>query len=140
MRNLTAISLTALLSLAPQLEAASREFLVYVGTYTGPQSKGIYVYRFDTSTGKLDSGALAAELNRPSFLAIHPNRKYLYAVSELGASTVSAFEIDSKTGLLKLLNTVPTKGGSACHLVVDRTGQSLVVANYGNGPSAVAFR
>ena len=74
---------------------------------------------------------------RPSFLAIHPNRKYLYAVSEIGTSTVSAFEINPKSGMLTLLNTVPAKGSSACHLVVDRTGKSLVVANYGNGSVAV---
>ena len=61
----------------------------------------------------------------------------MYAVSELGTSTVSAFEINPKTGMLTLLNTVPAKGSSACHLVVDHTGKSLVVANYGNGSVAV---
>jgi 6-phosphogluconolactonase len=79
-------------------------------------------------------------LNRPSFVTFHPNRKYLYAVSELRESTVSAFEIAAKSEMLKLLNTVPTKGGSACHLVVDQTGKTLLVANYGSGSSAVAFR
>src|SRR5690349_13577138 len=89
MLKISALTLATLLYFIPYADAASARFLVYVGTYTGPQSKGIYVYRFDSATGKLDSGSLAAELNRPSFVAIHPNRKYLYAVSELGSSTVS---------------------------------------------------
>lgn len=135
----TSIIVLAALWLMPVVQAAAKQYFVYVGTYTGPQSKGIYAYKLDADTGKLDTVGLVAELNRPSFLAIHPNRKYLYAVSELGTSTVSAFEINPKTGMLTPLNTVPTKGGSACHLVVDQTGKSLMVANYGSGSSAVAF-
>jgi 6-phosphogluconolactonase len=72
--------------LVPSAETAARRYLIYVGTYTGPQSKGIYAYRFGEDTGKLEPVGLAAELPRPSFLAIHPNRKYLYAVSETGNS------------------------------------------------------
>jgi 6-phosphogluconolactonase len=130
-------TLSLALWLAPWAEAAAKQYWVYIGTYTGPQSKGIYAARFDADTGKLETPVLAGELTRPSFLAIHPNRKYLYAVSETGTSTVTAFEINPKTGMLTLLNTVPAKGSSACHLVVDRTGKSLVVANYGNGVVAV---
>src|SRR3954454_16569791 len=133
---ITAIALTLAASLAPSARAA-KQYWVYIGTYTGPQSKGIYAAKFDADTGKLETPVLAGELTRPSFVAIHPNRKYLYAVSETGTSTVSAFEIDPKTGTLTLLNTVPAKGSSACHLVVDRTGKSLVVANYGNGSVSV---
>ena len=145
MRNLRSFLITALVALAaalwatPGAEAAAKRYLVYVGTYTGPQSKGIYAYRFDAGTGKLDPVGLVGELTRPSFLTIHPNQRYLYAVSELGNSTVTAFEINAKTGILTLLNTVPAKGSSACHLIVDQTGKSLVVANYGNGGVA-AFR
>src|SRR5678816_1201937 len=125
------------LSLASFAHAAATQYWVYFGTYTGPQSKGIYASRFDAKTGKLEPAILAAELTRPSFLAIHPNRKYLYAVSETGTSSVTAFEINPKTGMLTLLNTVPAKGAAACHLVVDRTGKSLVVANYSSGSVAV---
>ncbi|MCU1329984.1 MAG: hypothetical protein JWN34_5354 [Bryobacterales bacterium] len=127
-------------SLLPEADAAGRqEYWVYIGTYTGPQSKGIYTFRFDADTGTMGPVALAAELPRPSFLTIHPNRKYLYAVSELGQSTVTAFGINPATGMLTLLNTVPTRGSSACDLVVDKTGKSVVVANYGNG-SVAMFR
>ena len=137
MRKHTVTALLLTLLLASFAAAASKRYWVYIGTYTGPQSKGIYAFQFDSDSGKLEPVNLVGELPRPSFLAIHPNRKYMYAVSELGTSTVSAFEINPKTGMLTLLNTVPAKGSSACHLVVDRTGKSLVVANYGNGSVSV---
>src|SRR5918911_3614301 len=56
----------------------------YIGTYTGGKggSKGIYRFDFDPTTGQLSHGELAAEAVNPSFLAIHPNRQYLYAVRE----------------------------------------------------------
>ena len=111
---------------------------VYIGTYTGPQSKGIYAYRFDADDRKARSRpASPASWTRPSFLAIHPNRKYLYAVSETGTLPFSAFADQPENRTLTLLNTVPAKGSSACHLVVDQTGKSLAVANYGNGSVAV---
>jgi 6-phosphogluconolactonase len=134
---LTAITLTAALWLAPWAEAGPNRYWVYAGTYTGPQSKGIYAFHFDADSGKMDPPLLAGEVTRPSFLAIHPNRKYLYAISELRTGTVTAFEIDPRTGLLTPLNTVPSKGSTTAHLVVDQTGKSLVVANYGNGVISV---
>src|SRR5258705_12266807 len=103
--NITAAILTLLL--APFANAAATHYWVYFGTYTGPQSKGIYVSRFDAKSGKLEPAVLAGEETRPAFLAIHPNRKYLYAVSEAQPATVTAFEINSKTGILPLRNPVP---------------------------------
>ena len=135
----------SLLTIAMWLGMASAHpsYFVYVGTYTGADSKGIYAYRFDPGSGSLDSIGLAGEVVNPSFLTIHPNHKYLYAVSELGNDgkthgLVTAFSIDAKTGGLTKLNTVSTIGGGACHLVVDQTGKSLLVANYGTG-SVAAF-
>jgi 6-phosphogluconolactonase len=138
-RGFLGTGLTAALVPAAWAAADSRRYWVYIGTYTGPQSKGIYAFHFDADSGKMDPVILAGELTRPSYLTIHPNRQYLYAVSETEPGTVSAFGIDTKTGLLTLLNTVPAKGSTTCHLVVDRTGKCLVVANYGNGGVA-AFR
>lgn len=125
-------------------DPAGSKYLVYVGTYTGPNSKGIYCYRFDAAAGKLDSIGLAGEMVRPSFLALHPNGRFLYAVSELGNDgkvngSVTAFAINHKSGMLKALNTVSSGGGGSCHLVVDKTGGNLLVANYGSG-SAACFR
>ncbi|HXB68536.1 MAG TPA: lactonase family protein [Candidatus Acidoferrales bacterium] len=120
------------------------ELLVYVGTYTRQDSKGIYAYRFQPSTGKLTSIGLVAETENPSFLALHPNHRFLYAVNEISnyegqsAGSVSSFSIEVKTGMLTALNKVTTRGTIPAHLVVDKTGKSLIVANYGSG-SVAAF-
>ena len=119
------------------------EYLVYVGTYTRQDSKGIYAYRFQPSTGKMTSVGLVAETENPSFLALHPNHRFLYAVNEIAnfegqrAGSVSSFSIDARTGMLTSLNKVSTRGTIPAHLVVDSTGKSLVVANYGSGSVAV---
>jgi 6-phosphogluconolactonase len=137
------LSVLAWLVLAvwPRLGAAPNQFFVYVGTYTGPNSKGIYRFRFDATTGKAEAPSLAAEMVRPSFLALDPNGKMLYAVSEVGndgksMGSVEGFSIDPKTGALKPINTVSSGGGGSCHLVMDRTGRELLVANYGTGSVA----
>ncbi|MCW5980631.1 MAG: lactonase family protein [Bryobacteraceae bacterium] len=127
--------------LAPLLPAA--EYFVYFGTYTRPEGgKGIYVARFDSTTGKVGEPTLAAETSNPSFVAIHPNHRFLYAVSESygqggeKAGAVTSFAIDRATGKLKSLNTVSSKGGGPCHLNVDKTGKCVSVANYGTGSVA----
>ena len=114
---------------------APREFLVFVGTYTGGgKSEGIYSFRFDPRTGKSSDLKLAAAVTNPSFLAIHPDGKHLYSVSETdGAGGVGAFEINAADGTLKPLNSTSTQGGSPCHLVVDKTGKFVLAANYGGG-------
>jgi len=113
-------------------------WFAYAGTYTRQKSKGIYVYRYDPKTGKLNNGTLAAETSNPSFLAVHPSQKYLYAANENGTGTVSAFAIDPASGQLKLLNSVSSKGSGPCHVSVDKTGKWVFAANYNNG-SAAAF-
>jgi 6-phosphogluconolactonase len=115
----------------------------YVGTYTGTSSKGIYRFDFDPASGKLSGGQLAAESVNPSFLAVHPNRRFLYAVNEMedfrGQKTgaLSAFAIDPGTGALTLLNLQPSGGSAPCHLVVDREGKHVLAANYGGGSVSV---
>ena len=123
--------------------SAAKQFLVYIGTYTGPESKGIYVSRFDADSGKLSPAELAAEAVKPSFVAVHPNRRFLYAVGEVAkfsrkkSGAVSALAIDRSTGQLTLLNQAPSGGPGPCHLVVDQTGENLLVANYSGGSVAV---
>src|SRR5262245_19671629 len=120
----------------PNAEAKMNRLWVYVGTYTRRGSKGIYRFEVDPASGKLTSRALAAEANDPSFLAISPDHRFLYAVSEIGnfkgkkSGGVSAFAIDSATGDLALLNQQPSGGAGPCHLVVDRAGKHVLVANY----------
>src|SRR6266849_4925578 len=72
--------------------AANSKYLVFVGTYTTKtESRGIYGYEFDADTGKLTPKGVAAEARDPSWVAVHPSGKFLYAANEAGkASTVSA--------------------------------------------------
>ena len=118
--------------------------IMYVGTYTRATSKGIYAYRFDSATGKASPIGLAAETENPSFLAMHPNQRYLYAVNEISkyegqaAGSVSAFAIDPGTHGLKLLNRVSSRGAGPCHVAVDPSGKWVFVANYESG-SVAAF-
>ncbi|ODU01220.1 MAG: 6-phosphogluconolactonase [Planctomycetes bacterium SCN 63-9] len=120
-------------------------FRVYVGTYTGGKagSEGIYLLELDPATGALESKGLAGKIVSPSFLAIHPSRKFLYSVNEVGefggkpSGAVTAFAIDEANGSLKQLNQQATVGTGPCHLTVDATGKNLLVANYGSGSVAV---
>lgn len=117
--------------------AAPKHYLVYFGTYTGEKSKGIYVSHFDAASGKLEALSVAAELANPSFVAPHPNGRFLYAVSEEREGSVSAFSIDPKTGTLTFLNRVSSRGNGPCYARVDKTGKAVLVANYGSGGFAV---
>jgi 6-phosphogluconolactonase len=128
---------------AKTTKPAKGEYIAYVGTYTAPnKSKGIYAWRFHPSTGKLTSIGLVGEAASPSFLAVHPNRGFLYAVNEISnfegkrSGSVSAFAMDTATGHLKLLNAVSSRGDGPCHLALDPTGKFLYVANYGSGSVA----
>jgi 6-phosphogluconolactonase len=129
-----------LLSLIPLY--ASAKTLVYIGTYTkgNSTSEGIYVSVLDESTGALSEPLLAAPAVNPSFVAIHPTKPLLYAVSEVSsggqdAVGVIAYSI-GEDGALTMLNQRSTGGSAACHLSVDPTGQCVAVANYGGGSCA----
>jgi 6-phosphogluconolactonase len=138
--------LLAVISLSGVAHAAGpgqQKYLVYVGTYTDHGSKGIYAYRFDSSTGKMTSLGLAAEATEPSFLAVDSSGRFLYAVNETetynGQPTgaVSAFAIQPDTGKLSLLNQVSSRGTDPAHITLDRTGKYALVANYTSGSVAV---
>ncbi|MFZ0866969.1 MAG: lactonase family protein [Candidatus Sulfotelmatobacter sp.] len=147
LRGVAAFLIFALSVLCAEAAPAShKKYFVYVGTYTaeaGSTSKGIYAYRFDSGTGELTSIGLAAETANPSFLAVHPNHRFLYAVNETSnyqgqkSGAVSAFAIDHATGKLTLLNEVASKGADPCYITVDKTGKWVLVANYTGGSVAV---
>ena len=157
-RNLSLLAVLTIVSLPYALRATDGEYFVYFGTYTGftymkeglpageSNSKGIYVSRFNPATGVVSKPELAAELVNPAYLAVHPNYRFLYVATEdplsLGPdfdheSYVSAFAIDSATGKLQLLNTLPTGGTSTCYLSIDKTGRYVLMANFGSSSVTV---
>jgi 6-phosphogluconolactonase len=113
---------------------------LYIGTYTAGDSisQGVYTCEFDDVTGQLTEPVLAAELKNPSFLAIHPSGKFVYAVNELsegggrGQGGVTALKIEAD-GRLTKINEQPSGGGAPCHCNIDATGTALLTANYGGG-------
>jgi len=141
-----ALFLLTLLAAAAAPAAKPGNYLFYVGTYTedGSKSKGIYAYRYDAATSAITPLGLAVETTNPSFVALHPNGRFLYAVNEVGnykgpnSGGVSAFSIDRSTGKLTFLNEVASRGADPCYITVDKTGKYVLVANY-TGGSIAAF-
>lgn len=135
----------ALAGAAPGAPGRAAEPLVtvYVGTYTDGSSRGIYRFSLDPASGEATQPLLAAEAKNPSFLALHPSGRFLFAVNETGefagrkTGAVSAFAVGPATGELTLLNQQPSEGTAPCHLAVDRSGKNLLVANYGSGTVAL---
>ncbi len=115
------------------ISAAAVDSLVLVGTYSKGKSEGIYAYKFSSATGKLTSLGLAAQASNPSYLVIHPNRRWVYAVGENDNGTLVSYTLDEATGKLTSMNTVPSKGAAPCHLSIDKTGKFLLAANYNGG-------
>src|SRR6476660_3865807 len=114
------------------------KYFLYVATSTEKQqSKGIYAYRFDPASTELTSLGVAVETSNPSFLAIDPSHRFLYAVNEVqkykdaNSGVVSAFAIDGtkgdrQTGKLRLLNEVPSRGADPCYIAFDKTGKHVL--------------
>ncbi|MBW7882982.1 MAG: lactonase family protein [Caldilineaceae bacterium] len=132
----------------------SRERYVFVGTYTEPirfgtgkilqgKGKGIHVYKLDVETGALRPWRVVEGIQNPSYLALAPSRRFLYAVNELKeyegrpSGAVSAFALDPNTGDLTFLNQKATHGTDPCHLTVDATEQYVLVANFMSGSVCV---
>lgn len=147
-RFASSIALLFLLLLVPctgqaRKTASKSSYLMYVGTYTGPDRKGIYAYRFDAANGEAAPLGLVAETVNPSFLAIDPTRRFLYAANEISdyqgqkSGAVSAFAIDRKSGKLMFLNQVSSHGAGPCYVSLDQTGKYVLAANYGGGNVAV---
>ena len=113
---------------------AAGEIPFYIGTYTSEDgSQGIYRAVLDTDSGVISEPTLAAKASGPSFLALHPNGEFLYAVES--PETVSAFAVGAD-GMLDRLNSESSHGAGPCHVSVDRAGKNLLVANYGGGSLA----
>ena len=120
----------------PMFAHATQDRLLYVGTYTSGKSEGIYIYRMDQVRGELRRVG-SVKSDNPSFLALDPAKRFLYAVNENPEGKVSAFRINRQTGDLSFLNQQSSAGADPCHLTVDNRGKSLLVANYTSGTLAV---
>src|SRR5580765_3215465 len=138
--SLLALAIAAAPSAATNQGSQPQTYWVFIGTGAGkPVSKGIYRAELDVATGKLSNVELAADTAQPTFIAIHPNKRFLYSVNEGGtpdakkAGKISAFSLDAKTGKLALLNSQSSGGPGPCHVLVDKDGQNVLAANYGGG-------
>ena len=129
--------------------APPKTFHLYIGTFTtptapnghpdgAPPSKGIYLSHFNAQSGTLSAPSLAAEVANSSFLALSPNQRFLYAISETNPEAfVSAYAINPHTGQLRLLNRLPTGGEGTAFVSLDKTGKNVLLANYGSSSVTV---
>jgi len=114
---------------------------MYVGTYTTWKEggKGIYIYRYDARSGKITYVDVAKGIDNPTFLITDPQKRYLFAVNELGnrKGGASSFYIDPSCGALSPVTTQPVGSDGPCHLALDHQGTTLFTANYSGGSVSV---
>jgi len=121
----------------------SSQQLLFVGSYAPATEPGIYAFRFDNATGKLTAGGSFSGVANPSFLTMHPNRRWLYAVGETSHShggtpgAVWALRFDAGSGAVEPINHRPSGGDAPCHLAIDATGEWLLASNYTSGSVSV---
>ena len=116
---------------------------VFVGTYTQTESEGIYTCRFDGDSGALEPVSVATGPGNPSFLALHPNKRFIYAASEVhefagrSQGAVYAYSVDAESGVLSYINSQGAGGPGPCHVKLDATGRYILAANYHGGSVCV---
>jgi 6-phosphogluconolactonase len=120
------------------LASFAQDNYMLVGTYTRGKSEGIYVYKFNSSTGEINQVSTVFSEN-PSYLAISPDKKYVYAANESGKGKggVSAFSFDKATGKLTAINQQSSNGDDPCYISVDKSNKFVVVGNYSGGNFSV---
>ncbi|MDR2919993.1 MAG: lactonase family protein [Tannerella sp.] len=109
------------------------ELTIVVGTYTSGSSEGIYTYRFNTDDLTVTPLSTAA-IDNPSYLAVSPDSKFVYAVSESGKenSAVSAFAFDKEKGTMQFINRVKVEA-DPCYIILDSKRNFVATANYSAG-------
>ena len=118
---------------------ANGDYYLFVGTYTGEGSDGIYLFGFDSKKGTLAPVDTVKGIENPSYLALSPDQSNLYAVNEMPDSSeasVAAFSFDKASGEIRFLNKQSSRGGAPCYVDTDRNGQSVFVGNYLGGSLA----
>ena len=113
-----------------------KEPYLIVGTYTSGESKGIHVYKFNTTTGDA-SHVSTINSSNPSFLTISPDQKFIYAVNEDDPGMVTSYSFDAGTGTLTEINKRSSGGKHPCYITVDKTGRWVIAGNYSSGTIAV---
>lgn len=115
--------------------AQKNEYFLFVGTFTTGKSEGIYVYQFNTETGKFTYKSVGKGMKDPSYLTISADKKFVYAAGENTPkeATIHTLSFDKKTANLNLLNTQITNGERSCHVSMDKSGKWVFVANYRTG-------
>lgn len=119
--------------------AQGHHYLI-VGTYAPANENSLFVYKFNDATGEAQKVSEVSNTENPSFFCLSADHRFLYAVSETHGGEgghVTAYHFDKKTGQLKKLNEVLSKGDDPCYIHLDKTGRWLFVANYSSGSLAV---
>lgn len=118
--------------------SSAQDYYLLVGTYTTKGSKGIYVYRFNTTTGNFEWVSNTEGVADPAYLAVSQDKKYIYAVNESNnkPGMVSSFGFDKTTGKITFISQQPTGGDGPCYVAVNKTNKWITVANYGGGSLA----
>lgn len=140
LKSVLAVLLGALW-LAASPTSRAEEALVFISSFVAGEKGAIHAYRLDADAGSLTLLHRTSDASNPFYLAVSPNRKYLYAIhaKQFGGKEneqVAAYEILDAKGQLKLLNRQSALGTAACYLDVDATGKSVLVANYSTGSVA----
>ncbi|MEP6713115.1 MAG: lactonase family protein, partial [Ferruginibacter sp.] len=121
------------------LSAKAQNNYLLIGTYTSGKSEGIYVYNFNSSTGNFSYASKIKSVN-PSYLAVSPNQRYVYAVNEEGNTKgghVTAYRFNRNAGELTMINQQPSQGDDPCYVAVDKTGKWVTAGNYTGGSISV---
>jgi len=132
--------LAALFSVLVFITTAQQHYLI-TGTYTSGKSEGIYVYLFNSSDGSYKEVS-HVKISNPSYVAVSPDEKFVYAVEEDAAKNgkggeIAAFSFNKQTGMLTYINEQLSGGDHPCYVAVDKTGRWVVAGNYSSGSLAV---
>ncbi len=117
--------------------AFAQDPFLLIGTYTSGGSEGVYVYRFNTRTGKLTLASIAKEIDNPSFLTASPTSDYVFVASQVDEGYVVSYRLDRASGEMTRLSSQPSGGSRPCHVSCDSEGKWLTVSNYSSGNMSV---
>ena len=142
MKKTFSLLVAAIIALGSLAQKNSNEHYLLVGTYTNGKSEGLYTYKFNSMTGEFGYVNVAKNCKNPSYLAVSPNEKYVYAVNETSSKSgfggnVTAFSFNKQTGSLSEVNKQSSGGNDPCYITVDKSGKWVVIANYTSGTVSV---